>query len=210
MDSVFTHRERELTHDERKAAEAAFNGLPFDERWSPSARTVYNGILGVKGIETAPLDPRLDQLDDAKSGAIPPAVPDSTDPQAPVVMTREEAIESGYLIDVTPIANNVGLPFPVFLSRPVWELLITASRTLTDDGDHEPRVRDVLMALRLQLAFRMATPGVDFPALLSFPPDPVPQLCMLRAMAQGDNFVPFSLILMLPGEIIAPTLPPNN
>jgi hypothetical protein len=33
---------------------------------------------------------------------------------------------------------------------------------------------------------------------------------MIRAMAQGDNFIPFSLILLLPGEITATTPPPNN
>lgn len=124
-------------------------------------------------------------------------------------MTREEAIQSGYLIDVTPIANSLGLPFPVFLSKPLWELSITASHALPDD-QYEGRVRDVLMALRLQLAFRLATPGIDFPALLSFPPEPVPQLCILRAIAQGDQFVPFSLILLLPGEIAAGIQSLNN
>lgn len=40
---------RELTHDEKKAAEAAFTGVPFNPEWSGSARKVYNGIMGVIG-----------------------------------------------------------------------------------------------------------------------------------------------------------------
>jgi hypothetical protein len=39
---------RRLTHDELKAAEAAFQGRPFSEAWSEAARTVYDGILAAK------------------------------------------------------------------------------------------------------------------------------------------------------------------
>ena len=36
-----------LTHDERKAAEAAFRGLPLDPKWSHRAQHIYLGILAV-------------------------------------------------------------------------------------------------------------------------------------------------------------------
>ena len=35
---------RSLTSDEKKAAEAAFHGIPFDPAWSDAARVVYGGI----------------------------------------------------------------------------------------------------------------------------------------------------------------------
>jgi hypothetical protein len=35
---------RPLTHDEKKAAEAAFQGMPFNPTWSEAARRVYEGI----------------------------------------------------------------------------------------------------------------------------------------------------------------------
>ena len=35
---------RPLTHDEKKAAEAAFQGLPFDPNLSEAARQVYLGL----------------------------------------------------------------------------------------------------------------------------------------------------------------------
>jgi hypothetical protein len=37
-------RVRPLTHDEKKAAEAAFRGAPFDSKWSDAARRIYLGI----------------------------------------------------------------------------------------------------------------------------------------------------------------------
>ncbi len=39
-----TERPRALTHDERKAAEAAFRGEPFNPTWSVAAARVYAGI----------------------------------------------------------------------------------------------------------------------------------------------------------------------
>jgi hypothetical protein len=36
-----------LSHDEHKAAEAAFRGLPLNPRWSKKAQQVYFGILAV-------------------------------------------------------------------------------------------------------------------------------------------------------------------
>jgi len=34
-----------LTHDEHKASEAAFHGLPLDPEWSSHAQEIYLGIL---------------------------------------------------------------------------------------------------------------------------------------------------------------------
>ena len=34
-----------LSNDERKAAEAAFRGLPADPRWSERGQAVYRGIV---------------------------------------------------------------------------------------------------------------------------------------------------------------------
>ena len=42
---------RQITHDEKKAAEAAFAGRPFNPKWSDAARIVYDGILAAMGKE---------------------------------------------------------------------------------------------------------------------------------------------------------------
>jgi len=57
-------RPRPLTQDERKAAEAAFLGTPFDPEWSNSARVVYEGIVLVKMERNARR--AAEQLEDAK------------------------------------------------------------------------------------------------------------------------------------------------
>ena len=59
---------RQLTHDELKAAEAAFQGRAFNEAWSQAARTAYEGILIAKmkrnherltrGVLASDYDPR--------------------------------------------------------------------------------------------------------------------------------------------------------
>ena len=38
-----------LTHDEQKAAEAAFHGLPMNPDWTDHAQEIYLGILAVTG-----------------------------------------------------------------------------------------------------------------------------------------------------------------
>ena len=40
-----SNENRTLSFDEKKAAEAAFRGLPLDPTWSESAQAIYYGIL---------------------------------------------------------------------------------------------------------------------------------------------------------------------
>ncbi len=42
---VDSSRQRSLTYDETKAAEAAFKGEPFNSAWSAAAANVYAGIM---------------------------------------------------------------------------------------------------------------------------------------------------------------------
>ena len=196
---------RPLTLDQKKAAEAAFQGLPFDPKWSPAAKAVYDGI--VEAQKGQPVVPEVVSTPSDGTAQLEPEK--AAEPPEPII-TREEAIQSGFLIDVTPIANTIGLPVPVAITKPLWDFAITASATIPDD-QHEARVRDVLMALRLRLAtLRVAPPGIEFPALLTFPPEPAPQLCSLYAIAHGDSTAPFSLTVLLSNEVAATIRPMNN
>jgi hypothetical protein len=202
---------RTLTFDERKAADAAFAGRPFDPSWSEAARTVYDGILAARGLPEPASAPSAseqpahpDTVASEPASAVPP--PPAAAPQ-PQMLSREEAIQAGALIDVTPIAHRLGIRLPVSFSRPLWELGITATHNVPE-AEHEGRVRDVLMAFRLRLAAsRVASPLVEFPALLSFPPDQVPQSCVLFAVAHQEANAPMALTFLLPGEISTDILP---
>ena len=218
MDASFPPRY--LTTDEKKAAEAAFDGCPFDPKWSPAARSVYDGIRNALGTPSPSAEqPATDQTELNEVPSDQPAeaetallVPSGLDPVAsqPPIMTREEAIQAGFLIDVTPIAQSVGLPLPVCISKPLWDFGITASHSLPDN-QYEARVRDVLVALRLRLATaRVTSPWIEFPALLSLPPESAPQLCSLHAFAHGDQTTPSALIVLLSNEVSAIIRPTNN
>jgi hypothetical protein len=53
-----TMRGKPLTYDERKAAEAAFAGQPFNSDWSADAKAVYDGI--VDAMSACPVDSELE------------------------------------------------------------------------------------------------------------------------------------------------------
>jgi hypothetical protein len=119
------------------------------------------------------------------------------------ILNRDEAILAGILIDVTRQAQELGLNLPVGISKPLWEIAITASRKLHND-EYSDRVRDVLMALRLHLeTTEISSPWIKFPVLLSFPPDVSPQVCSLYVLAHKDPSASYSLTLVLPQEISA-------
>src|ERR1051325_1446476 len=97
-------------------------------------------------------------------------VSEGDEKEAQRLMNRQEAIEAGILVDVSPIAETVGLRLSVGISRPLWELGISASRQLADD-ECRGRVRDVLLALRLYIEqHEVKGPWIKFTALLSLPP----------------------------------------
>jgi hypothetical protein len=220
---------KELTYDQKKAAEAAFQGLPPNPKWSVRARAVYEGIVTAMGSQSAPLAAPAKPIDtvaaydvdelaeETAADRVPPALRDEDDeletetesePQTrslavsgPPILNRDEAIQAGILIDVTPVAHEVGLRLPVGISKPLWEIGITASHQITDE-DFDRRVRDVLMALRLHLeTSEITSPWIKFPALLSFPPDTAPQVCSLYAVAHKDPATPYSITLLLPHEL---------
>ncbi|NOU09728.1 MAG: hypothetical protein HOO98_06890, partial [Nitrospira sp.] len=129
-----TRAPRELTHDERKAADAAFGGRPCNPVWSESAKRVYEGLIhalpalpdevvvtlnqnppGEKSpLETAPAlpiaaEPKLENP--THSGN---ALEMRTDiPANQLIANRQQAIQAGFLIDVSTDAQKLGLTFPV-------------------------------------------------------------------------------------------------
>ena len=48
---------RELTHDEKKAMEAAFRGASFNPAWSEAARVVYDGVTAAMNKKSSPSTP---------------------------------------------------------------------------------------------------------------------------------------------------------
>lgn len=226
-----THNPRILTHDERKAAEAAFAGRPFNPAWSESAKKVYEGLIHALPIlpEESPLphqpQSELLQSDEVVSSLPLPAAPESkiedktkvdepsatqTQGSVPQLITnRQQAIQAGMLIDVTEDAKQLGLTFPVTVTKPLWDIGIAPLPELSEQEKAE-RLRDVLMAFRLRLAGQTTlSPLIDFPAMLALPPGGVPQPVPLFALIQPDEQNRATATLLLPNEVSTTIIPMN-
>lgn len=206
-----------LTHDEKKAADAAFAGRPFDESWSAAARTVYDGI--VKALPHAdavtPTPSFAEEFASALSAQDEPLQPEEPCAQEQAgghelvegtvrplnIRDREAAIQAGTLIDVTQTALQLGITFPVTITRPLWDVGIVTNQPLSE-GDQTSRLRDILMAFRLRLAsLTTVSPLLDFPVLLALPPSKVPQPVPLFALIQPDPTHQANVTLLLPHEV---------
>lgn len=206
---------RLLTHDERKAADAAFAGRPCNPTWSESAKKVYEGLIGVM--------PNFQDESEAPSIQPPPT---DSEPESPVSLpldeisiaavtpenqkvSRQQAIDSGFLIDVTADAKKVGLSFSVTVTKPLWEIGIAPTEELSDE-EKSIRLRDVLMAFRLRLATQgTLSPLLDFPAMLSMPPGAIPQPVPLFALIQPGEQNQAMVTLLLPNEVSTTIIPMN-
>ena len=208
-----------LTHDEKKAADAAFAGRPFNEAWSASARTIYDGIVKALphtdiAIPTPsdaeiPTEASSAQSEPLQAQAQVPLTLEHADgqelveqtAQPPAIQDREAAIQAGILIDVTPTALTLGITFPVTITRPLWEVGIVTNQALSEE-DQTNRLRDILMAFRLRLAgLTTVSPLIDFPVLLALPPSQIPQPVPLFALIQADPTHQANVTLLLPNEV---------
>lgn len=222
---------RSLTHDERKAAEAAFSGRPFNPAWSESAKRVYEGLIHAlpSPPDEAVVTPNR-QNDSSKDTPIEatPTLPTAEEPklESPtssgnrlevqtdvpanqLIANRQQAIQAGFLIDVSTDAQKLGLTFPVTVTKPLWEIGIAPVESMSD-AEKAERLRDVLMAFRLRIAGHATlSPLIDFPAMLALPPGGVPQPVPLFALIQPDEQDRAVVTLLLPNEVSATIIPMN-
>lgn len=209
---------RALTHDEQKAAEAAFAGRPFNPAWSASARRVYDGLRHAlpKASDDSPVAATSGREPEAALAAAheenvvtsdvaatghPPADTSEAGP------ATEGGAGGGILIDVTDDAKRMGVWFPVMTTPSLWDVLIATSHGLPAE-EQAARLRDILMAFRLRLAIHPTlSPLIDFPVLLAMPPDHIPQPIPLFALIQPDGEHRPKATLLLPNEISTTMIP---
>jgi hypothetical protein len=65
--------------------------------------------------------------------------------------TRAQAIADGVQVEATELAAEVGIRFPVFITRRAFDTFVTVSLTVTGQ-DETGRLWDILWMLRLTLA----------------------------------------------------------
>lgn len=225
-----TRTPRVLTHDERKAAEAAFAGRPCNPVWSESAKRVYEGLI--HALPTLPDEAVVTPNQNTTGKEAPleavPALPTAEEPKlenpthsgnalemrtdilaSQLIANRQQAIQAGFLIDVSTDAQKLGLTFPVTVTKPLWEVGIAPDQSISEE-EKTQRLRDVLMAFRLRIASQATlSPLIDFPAMLSMPPGEVPQPVPLFALIQPDEQNRAVATLLLPNEVSATIIPMN-
>jgi hypothetical protein len=204
---------RQLTHDERKAADAAFAGRPCNPTWSESAKRVYEGVIGAmpnfQNESNSPSTQPLPTVSELERDVPAPLDEISTVTPENQTVSRQQAINSGFLIDVTDDAKKLGLSFPVTVTKPLWEMGIAPTEELSDE-EKSIRLRDVLMAFRLRLATQgTLSPLLDFPAMLSMPPGAIPQPVPLFALIQPGEQNQTMVTLLLPNEVSTTIIPMN-
>jgi len=209
---------RPLTHDERKAAEAAYRGRPFDASWSQAARAVYDGILTARGYVVDAFDEGRVNREAVKECQSPEtlfvemigsALPfrekaeggSAAAPSRPVP-SRHEAIETGVLVDVTKKAKRIGFNVAVGITKSLWDRNITESLDL-DPHEWDLRVRDLLLAVRLRMAGQgTSEPWVEVPVVFpSTQGEESPQVFSIYALFHKDPVADDCLTLIHPSEL---------
>ena len=207
---------RPLTHDEKKAAEAAYRGRAFDASWSQSARAVYDGILMARGHAVDTFDSGRVNQESVQEGESPEALfAETMDPallsdekgesepaRARHVPSRQEAIKAGLLVDVTKKAQRIGFHVAVGITKSLWDRSITKSLDL-DPHEWDLRVRDMLLAVRLRIAgLGTAKPWVEVPVVFpSTQGEEPPNVFSIYALFHKDPVAEDCLTLIHPNEL---------
>jgi hypothetical protein len=114
--------------------------------------------------------------------------------------TRAQAVEDGVLIDVSTVAREAGITYPVALTRAAWERCVTVPPGV-ECQDEAGRLWDVLWLLRLAIGRSDGGPEVRFGVhVRDDNSDCTPPLVPLKALCgPGDAGEPV-VTVMLPEE----------
>ncbi len=209
---------RPLTHDEKKAAEAAYRGRAFDASWSQAARAVYDGILKARGYAADAFGEGRNNREAVKESQSPEtlfvemvgsALPfrekaegePAAAPSRPI-SSRHEAVETGVLVDVTKKAKRIGFNVAVGITKSLWDQNITESLDL-DPHEWDLRVRDLLLAVRLRMAGQgTSSPWIEVPVVFpSTQGEESPRMFSIYALFHKDPVADDCLTLMHPSEL---------
>ena len=102
--------------------------------------------------------------------------------------TREDAIESGALVDLTKEAEQAGFKIPVAMSAGLYHEYVKPSEELEAAGQSfEGRLHDVLMMLRYAAKDRWDGTRVEFEVLFQVEKTPSFKKVLCIAAVEGDS-----------------------
>ena len=125
-------------------------------------------------------------------------IPDNPFGEVIYSYTRKQAIEDGFLIDVSELAKEAGFKFPAAITRGIYSIL---NDTHGPGQSFEGRARDMFTIFKLEI--KRSEPGQDtiyFAPLFQGQGRGAPRpVKMWSKCGPGDNAEPV-LIIMLEGE----------
>jgi len=114
------------------------------------------------------------------------------------IYTRQQAIEDGTLIDVSSMAKEAGIKFPVALTRTVWSKYVEVPANVTCQ-DEAGRLWDIIWMLKMEIHRSGGGDIVNFKVYVRNSAGR-PRLETLKAVCgPGDNPEPV-ITIMLPNE----------
>jgi hypothetical protein len=114
--------------------------------------------------------------------------------------SRAQALEDGVLVDISLLAREAGFPWPIAVTRAVWEVLDPGEELKEEGQSWTGRAWDMLFVLRMSLGRSRDGREVSFSPLFVRRPGGVPEPVALRAVSgPGDSGEPV-LTIMLPDE----------
>lgn len=112
--------------------------------------------------------------------------------------SRAEAIADGVLIDVSPMAGEVGFRFPVALTQAVWADCVAIDKS--DEGqDEQGRLFDILNVLRFRIRSAGGANLVFFEVLVAKGGEVAKPVELKAHCGPGDNLEPV-ITVMVPHE----------
>lgn len=114
--------------------------------------------------------------------------------------TRKQAIEDGFLIDVSKLAKEAGFSFPIAVTSGAWAACVQVPESVSGWQDETGRLWDILNLLRLR-AKNEASHYLQFRVRDQNEPKGPPETVTLVAhCGPGDSAEPV-LTIMLPEDV---------
>ena len=112
--------------------------------------------------------------------------------------TRAQAIDDGFLIDVTETAREAGISFPTAMTAAVWEQCVTVPEKAAWQ-DEMGRLWDVLTMLRYAIAHSKATQELAFSVAVQNDARGPSRVELKALCGPGDQGEPV-ITIMMPDE----------
>ena len=113
--------------------------------------------------------------------------------------TREQALADGVLVDVSAVAHEAGIRYPVSLTRAVWDRYVEVPECVAGFQDRDGRLWDIVWMLRHGILRSKVSQELLFELYVANEPGR-PKLITLKAVCGPGDTAKAVITVMLPDE----------